>query len=263
MIFTSSYGEIYYEIYGPKDSMAVAFIHGIFADHWLLKKLAIQYQDQYRVILWDMPEHGQSVKLGKDFDFSVTADCFIELLDELGFEKVALVGVSLGGVVGQYIAARYPDRIRGLAVEGAFPLHVNLKKVAFGFRLYSAVVKLIPWRFLLISFKKMTAKMAVDDDLKEYMETVFLEMDKTGLLRMVNGARKGISQGIEKPVQQPVLITHGDREMSMLRKMCAHWHQESPNSEYAVIPSAGHGAVFFNSEEYNQVLRPFLRKLII
>ncbi len=261
MYFKSSYGEIYYEVCGPEDSPAVSFIHGIFADHRLIKKAASVYKHEYRIIIWDMPEHGQSVKLEKDFDFSVAAKCFIELLDQLGVESVVLVGVSLGGMVGQYIAAKYPGRINGVAVEGAFPLHDNLRKVAFGFRAYSIMVRLTPWWLLTKLYNKMTAKMAVDDDIKEYMASVFLNMEKKDLLRHVDGAGKSILKGIGDPISQPVLITHGDGEMPLIRKMCARWHRGSPHSEYVVIRNAGHGAIFFNAEEYHHALQAFLKKV--
>lgn len=98
MFFESSYGEIYYEIYGPEGAMVVAFNHGLSSDHDMFDKQVSELKNRYRVVVWDMPEHGRSVKLEKDFDFSVAAECFIELLDEIGIERAVSVGTSLGGV---------------------------------------------------------------------------------------------------------------------------------------------------------------------
>jgi len=182
-------------------------------------------------------------------------------LDETGADRVVLIGVSLGAVVSQYIASRYPERIIGTAVEGAFPLHENLKAVSFGFFLYSLMVRIVPWKFLMKLFRKMTANMDIDDEVKKYMDGIFLDLDQQRFLQLFQGTGKGIRQGIEKPVQQPVLITNGDREMFLIRRMNARWHESKPNKAHVEIPGAMHGSLFFNPEKCNQALRYFLGTL--
>jgi len=143
--FKSSYGDIYYEIHGGNNSTVVAFLHGILLNHKMFEKQIDAFKDEYKLLLWDMPEHGQSVKLYKDFDFAIVADSFIELLNELEIKEVILVGVSLGGWVGQFIAHKYPERVKALAIEGSTPLHVDLRKMAFIFQVYCIVFRLLPW----------------------------------------------------------------------------------------------------------------------
>lgn len=44
------------------------------------------------------------------------AEGVIDVLDELGLERVHVAGVSLGGMVGMWLAARYPERVGRLAL---------------------------------------------------------------------------------------------------------------------------------------------------
>ena len=257
MYFKSSYGEIYYEIHGPENSPVVAFVHGLFAEHKMFEKQVSKFKDQYRVLLWDMPEHGQSVKLDQPFNLSIAAKCFIELLDELGIETVLLAGVSMGGYVSQYLAGEYPERVAGIAIDGAHPLHIKLTRLEyFGFMIGSAIFKLLPFSV----FKYLCLKIATGDDtdVKRYAENTFSQLERRRALHIYEGLRRQILKGIEKPAQPPVLITHGEKEAPFIRKMCAQWHNSNPEIEYVIIPGA-HDAMFTKPDEYNKALESFLQ----
>ncbi len=260
MYYKSSYGEIYYETHGPSDNaVTIVFVHGMLADHKMFKPQVSKFKDQYRVLLWDMPEHGQSVKLNREFNFTIAADSLIELLDSLGIEKVVLAGVSMGGYVSQYIAGKYPERVLGVAIEGGHPLHFRLTRiVSFLFQFVSLIFKLAPLSIIRFYFVKMTP----GDEGKRYIENIFSQLDKRRLLHIFEGLKKQLLQGTEKPVQLPVLITHGEKEAPLFRKMCAQWHDSSPDITYVVIPGAGHDAMFTKPDEYNKALQSFLNRFI-
>ncbi|MDL5159671.1 alpha/beta fold hydrolase [Actinomycetospora termitidis] len=77
--------------------------------------------ERFRVIAWDAPGWGQSdAAPSAEYDHPAAV---IELLDELGIEKAALVGNSMGGMVAVAVAARYPDRVSHLITmgSGSFP----------------------------------------------------------------------------------------------------------------------------------------------
>jgi len=56
---------------------------------------------------------------GRDADAGAEAGRLAELLDGLGLGRVALLGLSWGGCVALAFAARYPDRVSGVATVGA------------------------------------------------------------------------------------------------------------------------------------------------
>ena len=258
MIFKSSHGDIFYNIYGPENSLVIAFVHGMLVDHKMFEKQISEFKDEYRVLVWDMPEHGQSVKRDKTFDFAIAAKCFVELLDELGIQKTVLAGVSMGGYVSQYIANKHPERIMGVAIEGSHPLHSKLSKpMHFGLMMGSFMFKYVP----LSIFKNYSIKMTPGDEEKKYIEETFSQLDRKRAMHIYEGLRQQILKGIDKPVQLPVLITNGEKEASFIRNTCAQWHNSNPEIQYVVIPGAGHDAMFTNPAEYHKALRSFLAKL--
>jgi len=262
LIFASSYGDIYYEIRGQENSTVIAFVHGMLMNQEMFAKQIDAFADQYKLLLWDMPQHGKSFSQKENFKFSIAAESFIELLDELRIEQVLLVGVSLGGWVTQYIASRYPGRVKAVAVEGCTPLHVDLSKVAFIFRIYIFMFKLLPWFIVQKIFLKMTDKMELDPELKENFKEIFKKLEKDTVLQLFGGVRDEISRGLEEEISQQILMTHGEDELSFFKKMGKAWQQENSRLSYREISDAGHGANTFNPSEYNRILLEFFNRVI-
>lgn len=259
MFFRSSYGRVYYELYGSQNSTAIAFTHGLGCDHRMYQNQISEFKDGYRVLVWDMPDHGKSVKLQREFTFSVAATCFVELLDEIGLENAVLVGSSLGGYVSQYIAARYPYLVKGVHIDSCHPLGSNFNKLAvLGVHIHSAVTKMLPLEASKFLIKKL---LTTDRHSREYMEVCTSQGGKEKLIHLSEGIKQGIIEGIDKPLPHPVLITNGEDELVFIRTICSHWHKNHPNSEYVVIPGVGHSAVLDRPQKFNQALQSLLQKI--
>jgi pimeloyl-ACP methyl ester carboxylesterase len=65
------------------------------------------------VVRVDFQGHGQSPAPVVEYD---NAADVIAVLDHLGLDRVAVVGASFGGSVGQEVAARWPDRVATLVL---------------------------------------------------------------------------------------------------------------------------------------------------
>ena len=76
---------------------------------------------RFRVAAWDLPGYGDSPALTGPTTFVTLADAVRRFLDELGVERCHLVGISFGGMIAQYAAAAYPDRISTLALMATSP----------------------------------------------------------------------------------------------------------------------------------------------
>jgi pimeloyl-ACP methyl ester carboxylesterase len=75
----------------------------------------------YRVVAWDMPGYGNSRAPDTAVTFTTLADAVVELLDVLGVDAVHLAGISFGGMIAQYVAARYPSRVLTLTLLSTSP----------------------------------------------------------------------------------------------------------------------------------------------
>jgi 4,5:9,10-diseco-3-hydroxy-5,9,17-trioxoandrosta-1(10),2-diene-4-oate hydrolase len=85
------------------------------------------FAQQFRTLLVDQPGFGDSDKpeiTGNFYEFA--ADAVVAMLDELGIEKVHLLGNSLGGGTAVRLALKYPKRVGRLILMGPGGLSLNL-----------------------------------------------------------------------------------------------------------------------------------------
>ena len=76
---------------------------------------------RHRVVAWDMPGYGSSAALDGAVTFTTLADAVIDFLDTIGVDAVHLAGISFGGMIAQYVAARYPSRLLSLGLLSTSP----------------------------------------------------------------------------------------------------------------------------------------------
>src|SRR4029450_2704808 len=72
--------------------------------------------DRHRVIRYDLPGHGGSPVVPGPYTVADLAADVLQRLDELGIDRFAYAGVSLGGAIGLQLAVTAPHRVTRLIV---------------------------------------------------------------------------------------------------------------------------------------------------
>lgn len=76
----------------------------------------------YHSLAVDMPGHGRSTGLADAiYTMDDAARALVDVLDERGVERCAVVGYSMGGRLALYFALHFPERCRKLVLESASP----------------------------------------------------------------------------------------------------------------------------------------------
>ncbi len=117
---------LYYRSYGSGDDVVVC-LPGLtrnckdFED--LANHLSGHLARRWRVITPDLRGRGRSDYDPKPSNYNVVtyAGDTWRLLDDLGIRRAALVGTSLGGLISLTMAARQPERLRGVVINDMGP----------------------------------------------------------------------------------------------------------------------------------------------
>jgi 3-oxoadipate enol-lactonase len=110
--------ELAYDEMGDGAS-SVVFAHGLGGSaHGWRAQLAAGAERGYRAIAYDARGAGRSSKPAGPYSIELWADDLIRLCDELGLERVALVGHSVGTMVAEHAALRLGERVWALALLG-------------------------------------------------------------------------------------------------------------------------------------------------
>jgi 3-oxoadipate enol-lactonase/4-carboxymuconolactone decarboxylase len=112
---------VFYRLEGVPDRPVVVLSHSLGLDHgmWDLQMPALLRH--YRVLRYDTRGHGATDAPGGDYTVEQLARDALALVDWLAIDRVAWVGVSLGGFIGQWIAAHAPDRVTRLVAANTTP----------------------------------------------------------------------------------------------------------------------------------------------
>jgi len=99
---------------GRPDAPTVFFGHGLLFSGWMFHPQIAALSDEYRCVAIDWRGQGQSTATRDGYDMDTLAADAVGVIEALGVAPVHYVGLSMGGFIGQRIAARRPALIRSL-----------------------------------------------------------------------------------------------------------------------------------------------------
>jgi len=231
----------------------VVFIPGSGGNAGLWRKVMEEMGEGYRSLAIDLPGHGLSSGEGLK-GVAETAAFMEDFLDALGLKDVVLGGHSFGGAVVQYMALRYPQKLKALLLIGTgarlrvLPEALEMmRKMAFGE---------IPPQFHPWGFAEKTSPEIIAEGEREWA--------KTGSLVRYNDFlscdRFDIIGEVEK-IRLPALIACGREDRLTPVKYSEFLNQKISGSTLEVIAGAGHLVMLENPRGLSQAILRFLRKL--
>jgi len=96
----------------------VLFVHGLLGSHRNWRYLVDRLDSTNRVIVPDLFGHGASAKHDGDYSPPAQAATLRDLIDELGIDRVTIVGHSLGGGISLAFCYLFPERVERLVLVG-------------------------------------------------------------------------------------------------------------------------------------------------
>jgi 3-oxoadipate enol-lactonase len=116
---------LHVEVQGPDSAPVLMLSNSLCTDMRMWDDQVPIFTQHYRVVRYDRRGHGKSgVPKGP-----YTVDDFgrdaLAIMDGLGLQKVNWCGLSMGGMVGQWLGANAPDRIQKLVMSNTHSHYAN------------------------------------------------------------------------------------------------------------------------------------------
>ncbi len=99
---------------GPVDAPALLLLGSLGTTSDIWRPQIQPLSERYRVVRLDTRGHGQSEATAGTVALDDLGADAVSVLDAAGVERVAVCGVSLGGMTAMWLAAHVPDRVRSL-----------------------------------------------------------------------------------------------------------------------------------------------------
>lgn len=111
--------ELGYDVQGPEDAPVVVLGSSLGTTRSAWDPQLPTLTEHFRVVRYDHLGHGDSAVPPGPYSLAGLASSLAGLLGEIGIEQAHVAGLSLGGMVGLQLAARYPHLVDRLAIVGS------------------------------------------------------------------------------------------------------------------------------------------------
>jgi 3-oxoadipate enol-lactonase len=108
--------DIAYRIDGPAEAPVVVMSNSLMSSLQMWDDTVPALTGSYRVLRYDTRGHGASQVTAAPYSIALLAADLVGLMDALGIAKAHLVGLSMGGMVCQFVGANHPDRVLSLSL---------------------------------------------------------------------------------------------------------------------------------------------------
>ena len=243
---------------------AVIFLHGVGSgkEGWARQQDAT-VEAGWKFIAIDAPGYGQT-PLPDAPGFGPHIDAVLEVIDIENPNKVVLCGHSLGGMTVQEIYAKHPSIVSGLILSATSP--------AFGrpdgdFQKQFIQSRLEPFGngMTMPDFaRSFAAKLLGPNPTNEATEDVIAGMSKVSIdaYRLSMHTIVSFDQRANLAhIEVPTLAIAGSHDSNSPAKMMSRMAEHIEGCEFVELQNTGHMAPLENSEEFNNHLSLFLKRL--
>lgn len=114
-------GSCYYRLEGPETAPVLVLSHSLGMDHGMFQEQAAALSPFFRVLRYDTRGHGASAAPDGDYEIASLGRDVLALVDALGIPQFAFCGVSIGGMIGQWLGLHAADRVTRLVLANTSP----------------------------------------------------------------------------------------------------------------------------------------------
>ncbi len=248
---------LHYFASGTPGNELIIFLHAAFTDHCCFDGQITFFSSLYRVITLDMPGHGLS-QTGSSLDTINNTIYHIKTIMELeGYEKVHLVGLSVGALIAQHFGVHFPNRVQSMTILGGYSIYAHSKELNRARRKenFKWIFKVL---FSMNSFRRYVARVSAFNSTQQEKIYRMTQSFTRRSFMVMSGLGKALQPGDSIHRTYPLLLITGDKDLELSQTINKKWHQSEPQSQFVTIKDAGHCANMDNPYEFNALLMEFL-----
>lgn len=109
-------GELHYQLDGPADAPVLVLSNSLGTNLQMWDAQIPAFAEHFRVLRFDTRGHGQSLVTPGPYSIEQLGHDVLALLDALHIDKAHFCGLSMGGLIGQWLGINASERLHRLVV---------------------------------------------------------------------------------------------------------------------------------------------------
>jgi 3-oxoadipate enol-lactonase len=253
--------ETYYEIHGKQGAPWLAFSHSLACNVRMWDAQIEAFKDRFRILAYDTRGHGNSAAPAGPYTLEAMADDLRALASHLDIQRLHFVGLSMGGMIGQTFAIKYPGIFSSLTLADttsrypaeAGPLWQERIRTAESKGMQPLVQPTLD-RWFTEPFRQKNA-----DTVRE-IATAIATTPVAGYAGCCAAIPRINVTARLKEIKCPVLVICGEQDPGTPPAMAREIHDNAPGSKLVMIPQAAHLSNLEQPAAFNRALEGFLPK---
>lgn len=250
---------LHHEDRGGKDRPAIVFSNSLGTDFRIWDAVVARLGDRYRIVRYDKRGHGLSEATPAPYTLSDHVDDLAALLDHLGISQAAIVGLSVGGMIAQGLAARRPDLVAALVLSNT--AHKIGTAELWRDRIETTTTKGIGSMADAIMQRWFTPAYRSPDnpDFVGY-QAMLTRTTVDGYAGTCAAIRDADLTESTRAIRVPTLLIGGDQDGSTPPDLVSSTAELIPNSKFHIVEGAGHLPCIEKPDAVAALIGGFLRE---
>jgi len=248
-----------YEIHGREGAPWLVLSHSLACSVRMWDPQIAALKDKYRVLAYDTRGHGATEAPAGAYTLELLADDLFLLLKSLGVKETHYCGLSMGGMIGQTFALKYPGVFRTLTLADTTCRYPADAAPVWAERIKTVESKgMAPLaeptleRWFTEPFRKSNP--AVVDSIRK----LILATPVAGYAGCCHAIPKINLAARLKEIKCPILVIVGADDPGTPVSMAQEIHDNAPGSKLVVLPQAAHLANLEQPEGFTRAMEEFL-----
>lgn len=261
----------HHQISGNPSGHKLVFLHGLMGSLSNWRRIIPAFQNDYQILIFDQRGHGRSIKPQSGYAPSDFAADLRSLLDELGWQKIHLVGHSMGGRNALEFAHQFPERVVKLVVEdiGVAPSESAMRTIE---TLLSLVPAPFPSRaaakeFFETEYESLISFHPTPSVIRQFLYTNLEEQPdgsldwrffKPGILATLNIGHATERWDLVDNLKVPTLWIRGEKSTDLTPQVYEEILRRNPKINGVEVSGTGHWVHFEQPDAFVRVVKDFL-----
>jgi 3-oxoadipate enol-lactonase len=249
--------DIHYEVSGRGPWLVLS--HSLCCDGSMWTPQLAALEPHFSVLRFDTRGHGGSDAPAGPYTFDQLCDDVLGLLDALKIEHAHFCGLSMGGMIGQHLALKAPERIDRLVLADttsrmsaeARPLWAERIRVARTQGMAAHVQPTLE-RWFTAPYR------AAHPEVMERIGALIRATPVAGYVGCAEAISRIDVTDRLKGIRAPTLVIVGDQDLGTPPAMSEAIAAAIPGARLEVIPDASHLSNIEQAEAFNRLLLDFL-----
>jgi 3-oxoadipate enol-lactonase len=253
---------VHYTLEGPASGPVITMSNSLASNLSMWEPQMPVLTSRYRVLRYDTRGHGETEATAGPYSLDELSEDVRALLQALGITRTHFIGLSMGGMIGQIIAIKYPQMLQSLVLCDTMSRVPTEAKPMWDDRIHTAetggmepLVEPTLARWFTEPFRQKGSPVL------DQVRTMIRNTPPRGYTGCCHAiAALNLTDHL-KAITLPTLIIVGEDDPATPVAASHVIHEQIRGSELVILKSAAHLSNLEQPEAFNQALTAFLPKV--